>query len=184
MTEKPVNWLDPNQIGEKEWLERFKESEVKYQDWDKRWITSLAIGNGAALVAVSGALLKTDAPTLTPILLTSAWIFLLGVVTASVATWCRSNYWINLGYRYGYLARNPELFAPQVEAQVIWKQRPWHKKLKGVREAVNGVDPKHPSLKYLFRANTWERVEGALALISMVAFVVGASSGLIARALT
>lgn len=78
--------VDPptkKQIAEEEKLDRLSEqAQASYDDWYKRWVFMLSVGNGAAMLAIAGSVLEKPE---NKFLLVSAWLFLIGLVCAGFA---------------------------------------------------------------------------------------------------
>lgn len=54
------------------------EADQRRDDWQKRWVFSLSVGNGAAALAVSGSVLENG----NRLIIGSAWCFFVGLICA------------------------------------------------------------------------------------------------------
>lgn len=70
-------------MDEKEKMKAYYEGQALrtgtlFDDWHKRWVFSLGVGNGVSLVTVAGTIFEKYDARLMP----SAWLFLIGLIAA------------------------------------------------------------------------------------------------------
>lgn len=120
--------VDPptkKQIAEEEKLDRLSEqAQASYDDWYKRWVFMLSIGNGAAMLAIAGSVLEKPE---NKFLLVSAWLFLIGLVCAGFAPFVIARaYHEQASYLFGkarLIFSNP--LSPMTENNITASLKTW-----------------------------------------------------------
>lgn len=160
----------PEFYGSARWEAEHQTASVKSEDWAKRLLTSLAVGNAAGLVAMASTL--PESGQLLDWQVRASQAFALGTFTAAIAMICRERYFSALAYRYAWLAREPERFSGDIKALLVWMDRPWWRQMSRPKTHVDGVDPQHPALTGHWWSRRWDVMGNGAALLSAAAFVV------------
>ena len=169
MTDAGPRKFTPEAYTAERWEKEQLDASSKSEEWSKRLLTSLAVGNAAGLVAIASTLPDSGDPV--PWQLHAAQAFAVGVAFAGASMIFRERYWSAKAYRYAWLAREPERFPDDVAALVVWLGRPWWKRPFKPSSPVNGVDPKHPALEVHWKSERWNALGEIGSVISALAFV-------------
>lgn len=168
MSDPQPRRMTPESFTAECWEGEYLEASRKSEEWSKRLLTSLALGNGAGLTAIASTLSTAGPPAGWQ--LHSAQAFAVGLACAGAAMWFRERFWTAKSYRYAWLAREPHRFVDDVKALVEWRGRAWWKKPFTPTKPLGGVDPKHPAMKDHWRSERWDFAGEAASVFSGVAF--------------
>lgn len=168
MAEELPRKFTPESFTAERWEQEHLQAASRSEEWSKRLLTSLAVGNSAGIVAIASTLPADSQPMLWQ--LHSAQAFALGVATAGAAMLFREWFWSAKAYRYAWLAREPERFPDDVKAMIAWRERRWWKRLFAPRSPAHGVDPKHPAVKVHWRSEWWRSLGDIGSALSALAF--------------
>lgn len=170
MTDQPLRKFTPEDFTAERWEAEHLQAALKSEEWSKRLLTSLAVGNAAGLAAIASTLPDVSEPAVWQI--HTAQAFALGIACAGLAMLFRERFWAAKAYRYAWLAREPERFPDDIKALVIWKARPWWKKPFRPQSPVEGVDPNHPAMKIHWQSERWNTFGEVGSVLSALAFFV------------
>lgn len=169
MSDATPRKFTPEAYSAEYWEAEYRQASLKSEEWSKRLLTSLAVGNAAGLVAIASTL--PESGDLAIWQLRTAQAFVFGVVCSGLAMLFRERFWSAKAYRYAWLAREPERFPADVKALVAWEGRPWWQKRFKPKAPITDVDPNHPALVVYWKSEWWNLFGEVAAILSALAFI-------------
>jgi hypothetical protein len=121
-------------------------------DWAQKWVLSLAVGNGAGLVLLAGALVKGWPSSFWLAALPAMWAFALGLIASGAVA-------------FTYAQRYSHAFTV---INVIRKAQ--LAKIAGDSEHAKLLSSARRSLKY---PKFWQKASGFLSAVASICFVFG-----------
>lgn len=167
--DSPPRRFTPQAYTAEHWEAEHHRVNAKSEEWSKRLLTSLAIGNAAGLVAIASTLPETAMPLAWQLKASQAFAF--GTVAAGLSMLFRERFFNELAYRMAWLAREPERFPGDIRALLIWRDRPWWAQPFRPTKIVDGVDPRHPALTGYFTSTRWNALGNIATVASATSFI-------------